>query len=132
MSESHRCHDFPALAADGGVGRFDHQNVLWALEWAAVAPGIGGWNVLLDDIAPTRLMSIIPPASREASFIIYRKNGGVVASWVPPDSVGRSVEMKRFDDLRTALLSLCSLDRETLRQVDESVELLCSGRLRRQ
>ena len=28
---------------------FHHAEVLYALEWAAIAPGLGGWNVVLDD-----------------------------------------------------------------------------------
>ncbi len=128
MTNSPRCQDFPVLATDDAIGIFDQRDALWALEWAATAPGIGGWNALLDDITCTRLISIIPPASRLPSFVAYRKHDATVVAWLPPSSTGTAMEMKRFGDLRTALLSLCALDSESLRGVDESVEILCSGR----
>ena len=46
----------PAAPPDAVFHRAD---ILYALEWAAAAPGIGGWNVLLDDEQQTRQVSVV-------------------------------------------------------------------------
>ncbi|HET8995801.1 MAG TPA: hypothetical protein VFN42_03965, partial [Acetobacteraceae bacterium] len=53
--------DFPVLATYGTLVEFHCADVLFALEWSAVAPGVGGWDVLIDDERHTRLISVVPP-----------------------------------------------------------------------
>lgn len=54
---------------------FHNADVLYALEWAATAPGIGGWNVLLDDDKQTRKLSVVPPGSEHPTFFHHPYRG---------------------------------------------------------
>jgi hypothetical protein len=112
MFDTPRCEDFPFLAGGEGIVDFAPRDTLFALEWAAVAPGLGGWNVL--------------PGSSTPTFIIFQRQGAAVMAWLGPGSHREIIELERFGDLRAAVLTLCPLHMDLLREVNESVELLCA------
>jgi hypothetical protein len=126
MFDTPRCEDFPFLAGGEGIVDFAPRDTLFALEWAAVAPGLGGWNVLLDDVKHCRLVSVVPPGSSTPTFIIFQRQGAAVMAWLGPGSHREIIELERFGDLRAAVLTLCPLHMDLLREVNESVELLCA------
>jgi hypothetical protein len=118
------------LAADEGKAKFPRADVLFALEWSAVAPGIGGWDVLIDDEKRTRLVSVVPPGSDVPSFFIYWKGRDVVVTWLAPNGKGDVMEIGRFSSLRAAVLALCPLNAEQMQAVTESLEVLYPRALR--
>ena len=122
--------DFPVLATYGTLVEFHGADVLFALEWSAVAPGVGGWDVLIDDERHTRLISVVPPGSNEPAFVALRKDSAVVVIWLSANSKGEAMELGRFSSLRTAMLALCPLDPDVLQHVNESMEALHPRTLR--
>lgn len=120
----------PVLTADAGKARFPRADVLFALEWSAIAPGIGGWDVLIDDEKRTKLVSVVPPGSDVPSFFIYGKGRDVVVTWLAPNGRGEVMEVGRFTSLRTAVLALCPLTTEQMEMVNESLEILYPRALR--
>jgi len=118
------------LGADEGKTKFHRADVLYALEWSAVAPGMGGWDVLLDDEERTRLVSVVPPGSDTPTFFIYNKGREVVLTWQAPSGKSDVMEIGRFASLRTALLALCPLNEEQTQAVNESMEFLYPRALR--
>lgn len=125
-----RREDFPAVAAYGILGEFHGADVLFALEWSAAAPGVGGWDVLIDDEAHPRLISVVPPGSNEPSFVALRTASTVIVIWLSANSAGDAMEVGRFTSLRTAMLALCPLDPDALQFVNESMETLYPRTLR--
>ena len=118
------------LGPDEGKTKFHRSDMLFALEWSAVAPGMGGWDVLLDDERRTRLVSVVPPGSDTPTFFIYWKGREVVMMWLAPSGKGEMMEVGRFACLRTAVLALCPLNEEQLNTVNESMEILYPRALR--
>jgi hypothetical protein len=123
-------HQFPVLAAEAGSATFARADVLFALEWSAVAPGIGGWDVLLDDERHTRLVSVVPPGADLPSFFICWKGSDVAVTWLAPSGEGKATEMARYTNLRAAVLALCPLDGDQMQAVNESMEILYPRSLR--
>jgi len=104
---------------------FDRSDVLYALEWAALAPGIGGWTVLLDSHEITRLVSVIPPGLAYPAFTMTRADGAVSLSHVRPSAAPHpSREVARLASLREAVLLLCPLSDEDIATVDEAMTML--------
>ena len=110
---------------------FHHADVLFALEWAAVAPGLGGWNVVLDDERRTRLISVVPPGAEQPAFFVTRDGTEVAVTWLRQKVVdGSLVEVGRFCSLREAVLTLCPLSDDMKELVNESMEVLYPRSLR--
>jgi hypothetical protein len=110
---------------------FHQADVLYALEWAAVAPGLGGWNLVLDDDRRTRLISVVPPGAEQPAFFITRDGKEVTITWLRQKVVdGALVEVGRFASLREALLTLCPLCDDLKEVVNESMEVLYPRTLR--
>ncbi len=122
--------DTLVLGPDEGKTKFHRSDVLFSLEWSAVAPGMGGWDVLIDDERRTRLVSVVPPGADAPTFFLYWKGREVVLSWLAPSGKGEAMEVGRFASLRTALLALCPLTDEQLASVNESMEILYPRALR--
>src|ERR1700761_9006047 len=52
---------------------FQPADILYAIGWASVAPGIDGWRVVVADDAHPALVAVIPPGSDQPAFFITRK-----------------------------------------------------------
>ena len=125
-----KCDESLVLGPDEGKDRFHRSDVLFALEWSAVAPGMGGWDVLLDDDRDTCLLSVVPPGADAAAFYLYKKGREVVLRWLAPRGAAEPMEVGRFTTVRAALLALCPLNDEQMRAVHESMEILYPRSLR--
>jgi hypothetical protein len=118
----------PAAPPDAVFHRAD---ILYALEWAAAAPGIGGWNVLLDDEQQTRQVSVVPPGSEQATFFITRVGSEVALTWLRgAGERAAPVEVARFASLREAVRSLCALSDDQVESVNDAMEALYPRSLR--
>ncbi|KAA5612041.1 hypothetical protein [Rhodovastum atsumiense] len=107
---------------------FHRADILYALEWAAAAPGLGRWTVLLDDTEQTRLVSVVPPGTERPAFLITRSQEGV---FVMPQAPGEEgLQIRRFGNLREAVLAICPLDDERAVAVNEAMEILYPRTLR--
>jgi hypothetical protein len=110
---------------------FHRADVLYALEWAAAAPGIGGWNVLLDNEQSTRKVSVIPPGAEQPAFFITRVGAETSLAWLRGSGDrATQVEVARFASLREAVRSLCALSDEQIESVNEAMEALYPRTLR--
>lgn len=119
-----------ALAADEGITEFHRADVLYALEWSAVAPGAGGWNIRIDNEEHTRLVSVVAPGSERPTFFIFWKGGAVVVVWRRPIGARDVMEVGRYPSLRAAVMALCPLHADIVQQVNESMEVLYPRSLR--
>jgi hypothetical protein len=118
----------PAAPADAVFHRAD---ILYALEWAAAAPGIGGWNVQLDDDQQTRKVSVVPPGSEVPTFFIARAGSEVQLTWLRGTGDRATiVEVARFASLREAVRSLCALSDGQIESVNDAMEALYPRTLR--
>jgi hypothetical protein len=125
MSKKSRKTADSALFSAESMSVFHQADVLYALEWAAVAPGLGGWNVVLDDDRATRLISVIPPGAENPAFFITRDGIEVTINWLRQKTIdGVLVEVGRFASLREAALALCPLSDDQKELVNESMEIL--------
>jgi hypothetical protein len=131
MSKKTRRPGDAALDATEATTLFHQADVLYALEWAAVAPGLGGWNVVLDDEKHTRLLSVIPPGAENPAFFITRAGAEVTITWLRQKVVdGSLVEVGRFGSLREAVQTLCPLCDDLKELVNEAMEVLYPRSLR--
>lgn len=121
---------FPVRHATGSAGVFARADVLFALEWSASAPGIGGWDVMVDDERETRLLSVVPPGATAPSFFIVRDGGEVIVHWQPTGRAGEAMEVGRWSNLRAAVLGLCPLNEDRTEAINESMEILYPRSLR--
>lgn len=123
--------DLLVLGADEGVTEFASADVLFAMEWSAVAPGIGGWTVAVDNEQQSRLISVIPPGAELPTFFLYRKDDVVVVVWRRPYGDRATMEVGRFPNLRVAVLALCPLHGDVVQTINETMETLYPRSLRR-
>ena len=131
MSKKTRRTADAALFSTEKASVFHQADVLFALEWAAVAPGLGGWNLVLDDEQNTRLVSVIPPGAENPAFFITRDGSEVTISWLRQKTIdGVLVEVGRFASLRDAVLTLCPLSDDQKELVNDSMEVLYPRSLR--
>jgi hypothetical protein len=131
MSKKARRPAEAALFSTDATSVFHQADVLYALEWAAVAPGLGGWNLVLDDDRRTRLVSVIPPGAENPTFFITRDGAEVTINWLRQKTIdGVLVEVGRFANLREALLTLCPLSDDNKELVNEAMEILYPRSLR--
>ncbi len=131
MSKKARRTAEAALFSTEATSVFHSSDVLYALEWAAVAPGLGGWNLVLDDDRRTRLVSVVPPGAENPAFFISRDGGEVTVNWLRQKSIdGALVEVGRFSSLREAVLTLCPLSDDLKELVNEAMEVLYPRSLR--
>lgn len=122
--------DLLVLAADEGVAEFNSADVLFAMEWSAVAPGIGGWAVAVDNEQQCRLISIVPPGAELPTFFLYWKDNTVVVVWRRPYGDRETMEVGRFANLRVAVLALCPLHGDLVQNINETMETLYPRSLR--
>jgi len=131
MFRKPRREDFPMLAKHEGVEPFHQADVLYALEWSAVAPGMGGWNLLVDQEAETRLISVVPPGSEAPRFLIFRAGADVDVLWIGDSPGEDAMEVGHYPTLRAAVLGLCPVPKEQIRRINEAMESLYPRALRR-
>lgn len=112
------------LAADEGTADFATADLLFAMEWSTVAPGFGGWEVLVDDEKRTRLVSVVPPGSEVPTFFAFWKGRDIVVVWRRPGGESKITEVGRFTNLRAAVLKLCPLHEESVQHINETMETL--------
>jgi hypothetical protein len=109
----------------GAASVFHQAEILFALEWASVAPGLGGWNLLLDDERATRLISVVPPGAEQPAFFLTRDGRDVRLAWRRGQGGGgAAVEVGSFKSLRDAVLALCPLGEDVRRSVNQSMQVL--------
>lgn len=111
------------LGSDEATATFSFAEVLFALEWSAVAPGMGGWDVLIDDERHTSLVSIVPPGAEVPCFFVYTKHHEVVLTWMPANRDTDLMEVGRFGSLTSALLALCPLSDDQMLAIEKSMEI---------
>ncbi len=130
MFRKPQCEDTLVLGPDEGKAKFHRSDVLFALEWSAAAPGMGGWDALIDDEVNTRLISVVPPGADAPAFFIYFKGREVVLTWLAPNGKGEVMEVGRFTNLRAAVLALCPLSDDQMQAVNEAMEVMYPRSLR--
>jgi hypothetical protein len=103
---------------------FHASDIAFARAWSRVAPGIGGWTMLLDNDAAPGQVSVIPPGLPQPVFFITRRGRDVVLerrrAMGDDDEV---VEAGRFEGLRDAVLALCPIDDDALEQIQLGLEV---------
>lgn len=110
---------------------FHRADILFVLEWASVAPGLGGWNVLLDNEQETRKVSVVPPGTGHPAFFITRSGSEVALHrYRPGADPGQVIEFARYSSLREAVLTVCALSGEEIETINEAMELLYPRSLR--
>ena len=109
---------------------FQSADVLYAIGWATIAPGIDGWRVVINDDAQTTLVSVIPPGSDVPVFFITRKGEQAIVERQFQATRGGRAEVGRFDGLRTAVLALCPLNADQLEELNERMEMIYPRSLR--
>lgn len=110
---------------------FHRADILFVLEWASVAPGLGGWNVLLDNETETRKVSVVPPGAEHPAFFVTRSGSEIALHRSRPGAKqGQVVEFARYRSLREAVLTVCSLSGEEIETINEAMELLYPRSLR--
>ena len=131
MSKKARRSAEAALFSTEKGSVFHQADILYALEWAAVAPGLGGWNVVLDDDRQTRLVSVVPPGAEQPAFFVSRDGSQVTITWLRQKITDSAlVEVGRYRSLREAVLTLCPLCDDLKELVNEAMELLYPRSLR--
>lgn len=131
MSKKARRSAEAALFSTEKGSVFHQADILYALEWAAVAPGLGGWNVVLDDDRQTRLVSVVPPGAEQPAFFVSRDGSQVTITWLRQKITDSAlVEVGRYRSLREAVLTLCPLSDDQRELVNESMEVLYPRSLR--
>ncbi len=141
MSKKARRTAGPVLSSTAAATVFHPADVLFALEWSAVAPGLGGWNLLLDDERATRIISVVAPGAEQPTFAVSREGDQVVITWLrqgdarppgarPMAAGGGAVRVGQFNSLRDAVLTLCPLGDELIDIVNEAMEILYPRALR--
>jgi len=126
-----RREHYSLLGTDDATLDFPGPDVSFALEWASVAPGIGGWDVRVDDETHPRLVSVVPPGALDPTFIIFRRENSVSVIWIVPNITGKLKEIARFANLPDAVLALCPLDDRLLQEVTKAMEVLYPPALRK-
>lgn len=102
---------------------FHASDIAFARGWSRVAPGIGGWTVLLDNDAAPEQISVIPPGVAEPAFFLSRRGRDVVLERRRPMGDDDEVlEAGRFDNLRDAVLALCPIDDDALEAIQVALE----------
>jgi len=131
MSKKARRSAEATLFSTEATSVFHQAEVLYALEWAAVAPGLGGWNLVLDDDRTTRLISVVPPGAENPTFFVTRDRDEVTITWLRQKAIdGALVEIGRFKSLRDAVQTLCPLSDDLKELVNEAMEALYPRALR--
>lgn len=112
----------PAYAKVALVTPVFHQSdMAFARAWSQAAPGIGGWNVLVDRSAAPEQVSVVPPGGVEPVFFASRSAGKVALERKRADD-NETVEIGMFEGLREALLALCPLTDEALEEIQTALE----------
>lgn len=124
MFKRPRLEEHLPLVADEATETFSFSDVLFALEWSAVAPGMGGWDVLIDDERYTSLISVVPPGADVPCFFLYMKAQDVVLTWMPATRDTELMEVGRFGTLTAAMLALCPLSDEQMLAIERALEIL--------
>ncbi len=93
---------------------FPIDHLEFAAAWAAVAPG--GWGLAIDPADEGEAVSVYPPGCDLAVFTIGIENGAVETWWHHHvDAGGRIENHGSHATLRQAVLALCPLSKEQLR-----------------
>ncbi len=110
---------------------FQAADVLYALEWATLAPGFGGWRVIVSDGPRTELVSVIPPGAEFPIFFITPDGEEAVIERQRPRVVGGGYEtIGRFAGLRDAVLALCPLGDDEREELNIRMEAIYPRSLR--
>ena len=110
MPRKHRNSAAFLMNSNDQGAQFHPADILFVLEWASVAPGLGGWNVLLDNEAETRKVSVVPPGAESPAFFITRVGSEVALHrYNPGTKQAHLVEFARYSSLREAIQAVCSL-----------------------
>jgi hypothetical protein len=100
---------------------FHPSDIAFARGWSAAAPGLGGWQIQLDNETSPERVSIIPPGALQPAFVVTRGVRDVILRRHRAN--GEDEEIGSFVGLREALLSVCPLDDDALVEIHESLEV---------
>lgn len=111
---------------------FQAADVLYALEWATLAPGLGGWRVIVSEGQKVELVSVVPPGAEFPIFFITPDGDEAVVERQRPRAVGGGYDpVGRFESLRDAVLALCKLDADQREELNTRMEAIYPRSLRR-
>lgn len=100
---------------------FAVDDLLFALAWSRLAPGLGGWRLSITEISTGEMVEIIPPGAEFPVFLILPRADHVeVIRERPIEAGGGQVRVATLPTLRDAVLLLCPLDAQHV------FELQCS------
>jgi len=99
---------------------FHPSDIAFVRGWSAAAPGLGGWQVLLDRDDAPEMVSVLPPGAEAPVFVLTRGSRDVVLQRRRAN--GAVEEIGSFDGLREAVLALCPLGDEALEAINEGLE----------
>ncbi len=89
---------------------FPVEDLLFALEWSRVAPGLGGWQVAVTEINSGEMVEVTPPGAEVPVFCILPRGDHVELIRERPIEVGGGqVHVGRLPNLLEAVLKLCPL-----------------------
>jgi hypothetical protein len=99
---------------------FHPSDIGFAVNWGGVAPGWGGWKVMVDKEEDPEVVAIAPPGLEDPIFFLHRDVNEVVLAHEPPGA--DRAEVARFANLREALLNLCPVSDEALEEIHLALE----------
>jgi hypothetical protein len=102
---------------------FHPSDIVFARGWSRLAPGIGGWTVLLDNGEAPEQVSILPPGAEHPVFFATREGRDVVVKRKrATGGDDELVEVGRFDGLRDAVLALCPIGDDAMEEIQLTLE----------
>lgn len=112
-----------SLHTTGSHSAFPIEDLRFALAWSRVAPGWGGWQVSVSEMATGEMVEVVPPGAEFPLFYVLPRAGSVeVIRERVMEVGGGQVSVAMVPTLRDALLLLCPLDADALAQAGHDMK----------
>ena len=99
---------------------FPLEDLRFALAWSRMAPGLGGWQLGVSEMASGELVEVIPPGAEFPVFCILPRADGVeIIRERVMEVGGGQVSVATVPTLRDAVLLLCPLGADAMAQVSQ-------------
>lgn len=100
---------------------FPVEDLRFALAWSRMAPGFGGWQLGVSEMASGEMVEVIPPGAEFPVFYVLPRAGCVEVIRERVIEVGGGqVSVATVPTLRDAVLLLCPLGPEAMAQANEA------------
>lgn len=109
---------------------FSTADMLYAICWSNLAPGIDGWRLAIEDDDRVTTIGIIPPAAAEPVFNLTRKGDEVAVTRMTPKFRSGSCAVGQYQSLRHALMALCPLSEDAMEELNTRMEVVYPRSLR--